>query len=457
MHLRLVRLIVGLGLGSMLCHLDTLRSEEREFKIPAHLSKYDLATPDDLVFSYMLAPLFESSDASQWSILRDLRSQVGGWVDDVLASNKIAGTISSAMPIEGQPPLQQLDHIVADCAKILHLDGKPTVYVRNSEEQRVHSFSSSTGSFLVITSGLLRLHDKKPEEVRFLVGRELGHLKANHSQMRRAGFAILSLIRTVDASAIPDKFQNALPTLAMGRFLSWLRESELRADRAGLLCCQDVKVAYAAMTRQLHGLPDGNIFLDPSHPDFDEKQIIRNFQQWQSQPLVRFIIYAKRSSADAPFIPDRLAALKAWSKTDRYQELLNRSNSRLAPKILTLESIVLKNISPKGSKVYPYVIAKEESGAKWFQTKTGPFGPDVAWEDINSTTGTSTGRPIFFEVWEDRMGTDRMIGGFYILPADNQAEYVVHVSKDWSERVTDISPSFARVKVRIEEKVSNVH
>ena len=67
--------------------------EEISRRYSSHVSKYDLATPDDLLFTYMLSPLVEPQPADRWTILKDLRSQVGDWVDDALASKKIAGSL----------------------------------------------------------------------------------------------------------------------------------------------------------------------------------------------------------------------------------------------------------------------------------------------------------------------------------------------------------------------------
>ena len=187
----------------------------------------------------------------------------------------------------------------------------------------------------MVTSGLLKLYDKRPNELRFVIGRELGHLKADHDRMHQFGLAVLALIQAVDASILPDKFQNALPTLAFGRFLSWLRESEITADRAGLLCCQDPAIAHSAMIRQLHGLPEGNSYLDPANPNFDEDAIIRNFQQWQYQPLV------SSSSTSSGFLPIHRLCQTAWLRSRRgsnqagIQSCSNRPLLNDAAKILS--------------------------------------------------------------------------------------------------------------------------
>jgi hypothetical protein len=252
---------------------------------------------------------------------------------------------------------------------------------------------------------------------------------------------------------IPDKFQRALPTLAFGRLLNWMRESEITADRAGMLCCQNPKSAYSAMIRQMHGLPAEMKILDPEDPTFDEERIIRNFQRWQYEPLVKFIVYAKRFSADSPFIPDRLAALKGWVKSGRYDELLRRGQGLEEPKILTLETIVLRNIAPPGAKSRLYLVAKTESGDTLLKTSLGPPKPDVFWDRINVTTGTANGQPLFFEVWEDTSTWDRLVGGFHLQVTSNQSDYNVAVSKDWNERTTDTNPSFAKVRLRVRGRV----
>jgi len=63
------------------------------------------------------------------------------------------------------------------------------------------------------------------------------------------------------------------------------------------------------------------------------------------------------------------------------------------------------------------------------------------------------GKPIFFEIWESRTGYDGLIGGFFVQPTLSANEYNVRIIKDWQERITDTSPSFAKGKVRIQDKV----
>lgn len=129
-------------------------ADEPKLKIPSQVSKYDLATPDDLLFSYLLNPLFEPTDATKWGIWQELPSQVGSWVEKVLNASKVADIIASAMPIEGNR-LTKVELMVKDACSVLHIEQVPTTYVRNSHEQRVYSFKINGETFLVITSGCL--------------------------------------------------------------------------------------------------------------------------------------------------------------------------------------------------------------------------------------------------------------------------------------------------------------
>jgi Zn-dependent protease with chaperone function len=140
----------------------------------------------------------------------------------------------------------------------------------------------------VLTSGLLNLYAGRPEELRFVVGHELGHDLCGHLELGTRAFGVLAAVRAIDLAAVPDRLQGALPTLGLGRVYTWCRESEVSADRAGLLCCGGPKAAYQAVMRLQHGLSPDSPWVDPEAPDFDAEKLIQGFRQWQYQPLERF-------------------------------------------------------------------------------------------------------------------------------------------------------------------------
>ena len=219
---------------------------------PERASRYDIATREDLLFAHLLTPLLKG-EVPDWPILGGLGRQIGGWVDPFLDARQIVAVITEAFPVEGQPALLPLRRLVADCARTLGLP-EPAVQVRNSPFTQAYAVHAFDRDNLALTSGLLDLFAERPEELKFVVGHELGHVKCDHLELKQKAFVLLSAVQAISLTIVPDRYQAVLPTLALGRLYTWCRESEVSADRAGLLCCGDPKVAYVAIMRLQHGL-----------------------------------------------------------------------------------------------------------------------------------------------------------------------------------------------------------
>lgn len=71
-----------------------------------------------------------------------------------------------------------------------------------------------------------------PDEMRFILGHEIGHVFLGHTQ-------VLSLIAP---------FGNTLPGLNL-LFGFWQRRAELSADRAGLLACESIEASISALAK----------------------------------------------------------------------------------------------------------------------------------------------------------------------------------------------------------------
>ncbi len=267
------------------------------------VTKYDIATRDDQLLSHLVAPSM-IGDIDQWSklLLSGLPGQVGDWVTQFMDATKMANIITQAFPVEGQPALKPVDDLVAECARTLGVD-KPAVYVRNSPQTLIYTVQAGGQYHLVITSALLNLFEKQPAELKFVVGRELGHIKCGHPELKRKAYAVVSAIQGINTAVVPDRYQDVLPLLALGRLLTWCRESEFSADRAGLLCCGEPKVAYEAIMRLQHGLRADSPWIDPDAKGFDTQAVIRSFQDWQYKPFVKFILYIKQQPLDHPYYP----------------------------------------------------------------------------------------------------------------------------------------------------------
>ncbi len=91
--------------------------------------------------------------------------------------------------------------------------------------------------FIVITSGLYDLMTH--EEMRFVVGHELGHALSGHAVYRAMMMHLTRLARSFGFMSVGGWALRAI----VAALLEWQRKSELSGDRAGLLCSQDLATA----------------------------------------------------------------------------------------------------------------------------------------------------------------------------------------------------------------------
>ena len=118
--------------------------------------------------------------------------------------------------------------------RILDIE-EPELYVTTDPNPNAYTYGH-TSPFIVLTSGLIDLLGD--EELAFVVGHELGHIKAGHVLYRMLARNIATIISALGQA-----------TLGIGSLLGqglvfalhdWYRKAELTADRAGLLCVQNL-------------------------------------------------------------------------------------------------------------------------------------------------------------------------------------------------------------------------
>jgi hypothetical protein len=139
-----IALFVVFSAGTALA--QKLETEKPRF--PAVISRYDLATRDELLYAYWVSPFVEDNDVSKWSWITDLVYQVGTWAGGYIDANRIADAIHHGLPIEGQKPLTKLDSLVGDCAKVLGVS-QTTVVVRNAPETQAYLVATEKENILV--------------------------------------------------------------------------------------------------------------------------------------------------------------------------------------------------------------------------------------------------------------------------------------------------------------------
>jgi Zn-dependent protease with chaperone function len=144
---------------------------------------------------------------------------------------------------------RQFPHIhalVRDGAYILDLPDVPDCFVMQSPIVNAMAIGRDK-PFVVITTGLANLHDE--EELRFVVGHELGHILSGHAVYRTMLLILIGLAARI--AWMPIGFIG-LRAIIWG-LEEWFRKSELSCDRAGLLACQDADAARRALMKLAGG------------------------------------------------------------------------------------------------------------------------------------------------------------------------------------------------------------
>jgi predicted Zn finger-like uncharacterized protein len=131
-------------------------------------------------------------------------------------------------------------------ARILGLPTMPDVYVSGGQMWENYTFGSDTSSFIVLGTAILTNFEH--DEVLFLLAREMGHCRAGHALWKTV-IRFLAGDIGMHSGLLSQGLLNAIsPTrLIEGAvempLLAWSRQSEVTADRAGLLALGDEALA----------------------------------------------------------------------------------------------------------------------------------------------------------------------------------------------------------------------
>jgi Zn-dependent protease with chaperone function len=208
-----------------------------------------------------------------------------------------------------QEQFPQLHQLLLDGASILDLPEVPELFISQDPIPNAMALGSDK-PFIVLTTGLVDLLDT--EELRFVIGHELGHVLSGHTVYRTMLYKLTQLAARVAWFAIAyiglKVFVTALE--------EWYRKSELSCDRAGLLAGQDP----AAGRRALMKTAGGSRMSELSHDEF-----LRQAEEYDAVADVResVIKLLMLLGATHPFAVVRFAELDRWVSEGDYEAILD--------------------------------------------------------------------------------------------------------------------------------------
>jgi Zn-dependent protease with chaperone function len=202
----------------------------------------------------------------------------------------------------------QLYQMLLDGAYILDMPRVPELFI--SQDSRVNAMALGTDKpFVVITTGMVDLMDA--EEIRCVIGHELGHVLSGHSVYRTMLYYLVNLAARL--ALVPFAWIG-LKAVIWG-LEEWYRKSELSCDRAGLLVGQDVAAARRVLMKMAGG---------PHLAEFNHDAFLEQAREYDAVPDVRegLIKLLQLQGTTHPFAVVRFAELDRWAAEGEYRDIL---------------------------------------------------------------------------------------------------------------------------------------
>jgi Zn-dependent protease with chaperone function len=250
------------------------------------------------------------ADRAALTALRKVRGfdQMLQWVSGLFGGRSPRLLALASMVRIGPQQFPNLLRLVEDGAAVLDLADVPEAFVNSDPIPNAMTIGIDK-PFLVLSSGLVDLLDE--EEMRFVIGHELGHVLSGHSIYRSMLNQLLAISRVI--------FFLPLGYLGLRSLLmaleEWYRKSEVSCDRAGLLAGQDPDAALRALMKVAGGARlaemDPEAFLEQAR-EYDAQGDVRN------GVLKLLSLVGQRH----PFAVLRAADLRRWIDDGSYQRIL---------------------------------------------------------------------------------------------------------------------------------------
>ena len=205
-----------------------------------------------------------------------------------------------------------------EACHILNLPDIPELYVQRAEGLEAITLGVDHPIVVFASEAIEDLTD---EELLFVMGREIGHIKSRHVLYQEIGAILPELAEAFSGITLGI---GSLVSLGMRYALFyWMQMAEYTADRAGLLACQDIMVATKVLAK-VAGLPKN--YWDRFNPDdfITQAREFEGFNEKSFDKILKFL-YKNRLWAIA-----RANEFYKWTDSGAYQRVLDRETLKQA-------------------------------------------------------------------------------------------------------------------------------
>lgn len=209
----------------------------------------------------------------------------------------------------GDEQFAHLNVMLRDACYILDLEKVPPMYVKQDPQPTAMCIGLDE-PIIVVSTGLVELLDE--EEMRAVVGHEVGHALSGHAVYR----TILLFLTNLALKVAWIPLGNVAIMAIVTALREWFRKSELSADRAGLLVGQDLQ----ASMRGLMKLAGGNHLHEMNVDAF-----LKQAEEYEAggdlrDSVLKIMNVLPRSH---PFTTVRAAELKRWHDSRDFQRIMD--------------------------------------------------------------------------------------------------------------------------------------
>ncbi|MEU3397470.1 M48 family metallopeptidase [Streptomyces filamentosus] len=202
-----------------------------------------------------------------------------------------------------------LNDMLRDACYILDLDRVPPMYVTQDPVPNAMCVGLDE-PVIVLTTGLVELLDE--EEMRAVIGHEVGHALSGHAVYRTVLFFLTSVALKVAWIPLGNVAVMALVTALR----EWFRKSELSADRAGLLVGQDLRASMRGLMKIAGGNHLHEMNVDAFLAQAEEYEKAGDLRD----SVLKILNVLPRSH---PFTTVRAAELKKWAESRDHQRIMD--------------------------------------------------------------------------------------------------------------------------------------
>jgi Zn-dependent protease with chaperone function len=210
--------------------------------------------------------------------------------------------------------------LMQEASEILEVP-EPELYIKYDWR-----YNANTGgvdrTFITLHSALI--NSMNEEELLFVIGHEMGHIKCGHLLYQSIGLRLIPLLE-----ALGDM------TLGVGKlagiglveaFFEWLRQAEFSGDRAGLLVCQNPSAAFTATMKLGCG---STRFNREMNVDAFLEQARNHSEQVSLKGLTKALVFPLYTwYLDHPQVVFRAKNLDVWIHSGAYHRILTGDYTR---------------------------------------------------------------------------------------------------------------------------------